>query len=403
MRMLFKNHLENTFVSLRSDRLRSFLTIFGISVGCFLLTSILAITDSAQRILKSQISNAYHENCLLVRPANTVDPSPNDGLASTQVYLPPNDLTALQKSEQFANVVPLLTLVEKVKIHTEEFNNIKIIGSTADLESTMKFKLTDGQFLNDQIIENAAIVGKDLAKQWYGLGNSIGKTFVVRGKSFTVVGVIENDFSSSEVQGGLDFGQLLIVNLSAIQAVASSYDLTQINLKLADGKSVEEGLAYLQNTKNWHLGGQAPQVVNPAEPTQIVAKQDQTIFQILIVVALLALLIGAIGIMNIMFVNVSERTHEIGVRLALGASSLNIVGQFIVEAIILSLIGGLFGVLLALAGSQIYNQFTDFRVLISLELVGLMAAVSLLVGVVAGLLPSVKAANKNPIDSLKRR
>ena len=252
------------------------------------------------------------------------------------------------------------------------FTSVPVLGTNLDFIKIEPLALRFGAFLTESNHENAVVLGHRLSLALFNTINStVGKTITIMGEKFMVVGVLD------EVEQSINFDNI-------------DFD----NVTIPDC-SIEETLAkHKQGDMNFTVAyGDA--ITHPASSLFVVVSSMLT------TVAAISLVVGGIGVMNIMLVSVAERTHEIGVRKAVGASSRNILMQFLFESLILSILGGVFGLILGYTLAFLLSIVTPFAPYINIGIVAISLLTTLIIGIIFGIYPAIKAASRNPIESLK--
>ena len=221
------------------------------------------------------------------------------------------------------------------------------------------------------------------------------------GEKFMIVGVLDEVERSINFDN-VDFDNSLIMDIKSLDKITGSTQIQQINVKAANTDSLESISTNITNALvDQKLGDKNFSVAYGDEITHPASNLFTVVSGMLALVAAISLIVGGIGVMNIMLVSVAERTHEIGIRKAVGASSRNILMQFLFEALILCLLGGIFGLVLGYLLAFLLSVITPFAPYISWEIIAVTFLTTLFIGIVFGIYPALKAATKNPIDSLK--
>jgi ABC-type antimicrobial peptide transport system permease subunit len=265
----------------------------------------------------------------------------------------------------------------------------------------MDLKLKTGQFLDYSLRENVAVVGYDFAMSLFGTTEAITRTFSYNGQKFMIVGVLEQ-LNDPINYNNVDFDNAILINIKYASTFESSIQIQQIDVRTKTTDSVDNTTDAIRSRLSEAKNGDTNFVlISGNENLHPAGSMLSIISGMLTLVASISLIVGGVGIMNIMLVSVSERTREIGIRKAVGASSSHIMLQFLFESLILSIIGGLMGFVLGYIAAFFVSLITPFAPHISWQILGMTGGTSLLVGVIFGVYPAIKAASKDPIASLK--
>jgi len=408
MRLLFINHIQNARQSLKSNRMRSLLTMLGIAIGIASITAILALSGGASRIVGNQI-DALGGNIAVVRPgapSNAVlnaggqSPTQQQFASST---LTENDIDTIEKIPNITSVAPMMILSGAVKANKGTPVTTTIIASTPSLADTNNLTLREGQFLDPNLSPYTTVIGAQLSVNVFGTEDSIGKMITIRGQSFTIIGILKRDNNPINYNG-VDFDSSAIISREAGRSLnQGALQIQQINLRsdsiaTLDQVIIDTNKALLKN----HFGEADFGVLSGdkiAEPTN---RLFSVIAAATTAIAAISLLVGGIGIMNIMLVSVAERTREIGIRKALGASNADIVAQFLIESLALSIGGGVGGYVIGYILALGVSTFLPFDPVLTWGIALTAAIVSIVIGTLFGLYPAIRAARKDPIDALRQ-
>ena len=406
MGLLVNTHLHLAIDSLRRNRGRTFLSALGIAIGVASIVLILSLTGGINRLISTNTSKE-NANLILVRPSagKSLADSIIDELTSRNQYIKSNltleDVETISKIEGVTAVAPLAISSSAVKIADHVHQNISVVATSADFEKIVSLKLKNGQFLDYSLRENVAVIGYDIATQMFGGTEAITKTFSYNGQQFMVVGVLDKVEDPINFNG-VDLDNSILINIKYASTFESSIQIQQINVRTNTtddvAKAVDSINSGLSKAKN---GDQSFELITGDTNLHPAGSLLSIISSMLTLVASISLIVGGVGIMNIMLVSVSERTREIGIRKAVGASASNILLQFLFESIILSILGALMGFILGYIFAFLISLITPFAPDISWEILGITGAVSIIVGVIFGIYPAIKAASKDPITSLK--
>ena len=404
--MLLLNHIENAMQSIRSNRMRSILTALGVTIGIASITAILTLGVGAREIISKQV-DALGGTLAVIRPGvqeSTLSKSINS-LAGSQYAastLTKHDIETVKKLPHVKAVAPLMSLQGAVKGEDSSSAQSTIIATTPELQTINHMKLLDGQFLDDSLLQTTAVVGEKLAVDLFGTDSVIGKTVTVRGQDFTIVGVLSRTDTPINFNA-TDFDSSVLINFeSGILQNQGTAHIQQINLEVdsvtnLDQTVVAANKALLKN----HLGLVDFSVLSGKAIAQPNSQLFRVITGVSVAIAGISLLVGGVGIMNIMLVSVAERTREIGIRKAMGATNGTITVQFITESLILSAVGGLVGYAAGSLLAFVLSLLLTFNPVFSWEVFAIAIVVSITTGTLFGAYPALKAAKKDPIAALR--
>ena len=407
MGLLLRTHLSIALDSLHRNRVRTFLSALGIAIGVASIVLIMSLTGGIGSLISAS-SDKNNANLILVRPSTGKELAENliDELTANNQYakssLTLDDTTSIAKLGNIEAVAPIASNISAVTIGDKSYQSINVVATNADLIKTAKLALKNGQFFEESgTHNNAAVIGHDLATKLFGTTDILARTFQYGDQKFIIVGVLEKTDSPINYNG-VDFDNSILIDINFANSFESSIQIQQINVRTTTTDSTEsvaeEIKTKLTNSKK---GDTTFQVLTGSSNFQPAGSLLSIISSMLTLVASISLIVGGVGIMNIMLVSVSERTREIGIRKAVGASSGNILLQFLFESIILSFIGGIMGIALGYATAFAISLITPFAPHISWSILGITCLTSLIVGVIFGVYPAAKAATKDPITSLK--
>ena len=406
MALLLNTHFHLAVDSLRRNRARTFLSALGIAIGVASIVLILSLTGGINRLISTS-SNKEYANLVLVRPSTTksVADSIIDELASTNQYIKSNltvdDVEVISKIKGVSAVSPLAISNTAITVNDRTHQGVNIVATNSDLEKILSLHIKNGQFLDYGLRENVAVIGYSVAMQMFGGTEAITKTFSYGGKKFMVVGVL--DAIEDPINfNGVDLDNSIFINIKYASTFESSIQIQQIDVRTNTtddvAKVVESINKELLELKN---GDQNFEIITGDSDLHPAGSLLSIVSSMLTIVASISLVVGGVGIMNIMLVSVSERTREIGIRKAVGASASNILLQFLFESIILSVLGALIGFILGYVFAFLVSLITPFAPHISWEILAITGSISIIVGVLFGIYPAIKAASKDPITSLK--
>ena len=407
MHVLFSEHYRTARQSLDRARMRTMLTMVGVAIGVASVTAILALSSGVSHVLDKQVTD-LGESVAIVRPKAN-DPTltdlsnPTPLTAYTTSPLEERDVAAIKKLPHVSAVAPVMTLSGSVRSKDATPKLSTIVATTPDFIQLSQFKVFDGQFIDEETRDNTAVVGMQLSIDLFGTEQSVGQRFYIRGQPITVVGVLKRQDQPINYNN-IDFDHAAIISFKSGKLFNGGVaQIQQINVKTTDHANMSEVKSSIKNTliKNHDRQEDAEVYVGKE-----IAKPNSNLFNFIsvamAVIAGVSLLVGGIGIMNIMLVGVSERTREIGLRKAVGASNATIVGQFLTEALIISVIGGIFGFLGGYFIAFLVSLAISYDPSFSWAIAGWAFVLSVGVGAIFGLYPAIRAARKDPIESLRR-
>lgn len=403
---IFKTHLRLAKTSIKENRTRSFLTCLGIAIGVACIILILSLMGSISRLVSNQVKG-IGEDLIVVRPSTNRDTvtSVVAELTSSNAYQKSNlalsDVDTIKGVENVVAAAPIAVATGTVKTEKNTIDSVTLLGTTPSFIDIQPLSLKDGSFINDTFESNTAVVGHTMSLLLFNTNNPIGKTLTVQNERFVVVGVLR-EVEESINFNNVDFDNAVILNANALSKAVGGLQVQQINAKATNTDSLAEVSEKIKSSLiEAKAGDKNFEVFYGDKITHPASSLFTIVSGMLTMVAAVALVVGGIGVMNIMLVSVGERTHEIGIRKSVGASSRNILAQFMFEALILSLLGGLFGLVLGYIFAFFVSIATPFAPYISWQILAVTFGTSLAVGVIFGIYPALKAASKNPIESLK--
>ncbi len=396
--MSFVQSFKLAIKSIMASKVRSLLTMLGIIIGVAAVIVIVGLGNGMETYMKDSFAS-MGTNIL------TVNVMGRGSSRSIDV----DDLYAFveENKEYFEAVSPTVNVNGSVKIGNETLKYTTIMGTGEDYISMKQYSLDSGRYIEyiDILRRNKVCVVGNYIDDTYFLGDSLGKSLKINGNTYTIIGVMSEDAESEEGSTD-DFVYIPYSNASKISYIGniSSYNFSVVS---EDNISVSKKL--LENKLYDVFGSDnAYSVISMAEILDTMSSMIKVMVTILASIAAISLVVGGIGIMNIMLVSVSERTREIGIRKALGAKQKHIMRQFVIEAATTSALGGFVGILLGYMLSYIATSIvvvaldTDLKVIPSTFAVFGAFTISVAIGILFGYLPAKKAAKLNPIDALHR-
>jgi len=377
------------FSSILSNKMRSFLTMLGIIIGVVAVVVLVSLVNGATNSVTSQIQG-LGSDLLTVN----ITSKGNNSLTMGEVEKLADDYDSIGAT------APSMTQNATAKHGTNTYS-ATVQGTTAGYESIGGLNLQYGRFLKTPDIADSsavAVVGVDAADELFGTRQIIGQSISVNGRSFLVVGVLNE---STSAFGGSD-GKI-IISYTLAQRIFKQSDVTSFYVTAKDSDSVDAAQTDLTTAmmRKFNQDADAFSITNQAAILSTMDSVISTMTLLLGGIAGISLLVGGIGIMNIMLVSVAERTREIGIRKAIGAGRRRILSQFLIESLVISVLGGFIGILVSWGILAIVSTIASMNFAMTGGVIALAVGFCMFVGVVFGLYPASKASKLQPIQALR--
>ena len=393
-----------SYRAIKSNKVRSFLTTLGIIIGIASVISLVSITGGAKNMIEDQLM-ALGANSLVARSGKETK-SGRYVFTAAMKPLTREDVKAIKNLDSVQYASGISNTSSNVVAGNRNIFTL-IVGAGRDFVFINDWFPERGTFFNDLDVRNTALVcvlGKTVKESLFGSSDPIGKTVRIKKHNYTVIGVMS---PIGPTPSGKDQDDIVLIPYTAIQKkVLGTKSLKSITMAVDPAY----GLEYAQREVEKALrathdirGGEENDFFLKTQQTQIntIKSVSRILGALLASIASISLVVGGIGIMNIMLVSVGERTREIGIRLAVGAKEKNILVQFLIESVLLSLVGGAIGTAIGILVSATAARITGWPTQVSLLAVAVAFFFSALVGIVFGIYPAKKAARLNPIDALR--
>ncbi|OGQ52807.1 MAG: multidrug ABC transporter substrate-binding protein [Deltaproteobacteria bacterium RIFCSPLOWO2_02_FULL_57_26] len=391
--------------ALGRNKLRSFLTMLGIIIGVGAVIAMVAIGEGAKATIRSQIAS-LGTNVLIVLPGTSVQGGVRTGSGGVNTLVDSDAKAMMQELPSVAFASPALRRPEQVVAGNLNWSTLAQ-GVAPEFQQIRDWQVAEGRFLHEGDMESAAkvaVVGQTVVDQLFGNDDPIDSVLRIRNIPFRVVGVLAPKGQSSQ---GTDQDDTVMIPYTTMQKRLMRITWVQsIVVSAVSAERVQEAQEQISLLlRQRHRIGPDREddftIRNLSDIAEAASASARVMAVLLGSVASISLLVGGIGIMNIMLVSVTERTREIGIRMAVGARSRDIMFQFLVEAVVMAASGGLIGILLGIGSSVLLNRVAQWPTLISPEIVAVAFFFSGAVGVFFGFYPAQKAAHLDPIDALR--
>lgn len=407
MTSLTGRNVRMAIQSIKSTKLRSFLTMVGIVIGVASVIVAVSLGEGVRKQIAGNLALSSRD-VVSIRPGKLVNRAADGSIVSVNYgealganSLTDLDITNLKKSSAVQTVLPLSTISAQASERNGRTFDGTVIGTSSEFLELSGLKLAHGSFFSDSDnTHNVAVVGKLVAEQLFQENVPIGQSVILRGHEFVVTGVFDT-LTANSLSNTSDLNRAIFIPYQEAKVISgNTASLYQILVK--PSVTTQTAQKEITNVLTENHGGQQDfTVLTQAETLQVTGRTLTSLTSFVAGIAAISLIVGGIGIMNIMFVSVTERTREIGVRKSLGATNRQIYSQFLVESTIVSLVGGTLGVGIALFANFCLLILTDLRPVATLPIIALAVIVSMAVGMIFGTAPAVKAARKDPIQSLR--
>jgi len=407
---LLKEGFIFAFNSVIVNKLRTFLSLFGITIGIFSIISVFTALDWMEKSIRDSVSSLGNNVIYIQKFPWNFDPN----LAWWDIIKWPsvseNDYQAVVKKNTKAQAVCLLAYQpEKVKYRKNIANDVNVVAVTSEFENIRAFEMASGRYFSPSeaaIGKNVAVIGAMIAEKLFEKTDPIGKEISIAGFKTTIIGVMKKEGKGGISDSGMDDLTIIPINFGkSFINFRNRWLETQLMIKAKPGVQIQE----LSDETTMIL--RASRRLQPDEINNFSVNQASLITQGLdaIFIAIniggwiiggFSILVGGFGIANIMFVSVRERTNIIGIQKALGAKKFFILQQFLVESVLLSLIGGVLGILMIFIATLVINYLWDLNMYLTLGNMVLALTISGIIGVVAGYAPAASAARMNPVEAI---
>ena len=386
--------IKMAFKAIWANKVRSFLTMLGVIIGVMSVTVLMGIgqgtTSAVTESISSMGTNMLSVN-IQTRRVGWGGRNQRSAGAKGTVILKLNDVLSLKENEYIQYVSPTVSGSLTVKAGSTN-TSASIMGVLPDYAHIVNQEIADGRYIIDADVENRSavcVIGPDLAEELFGNTNVVGNTMHVNGRKFSIVGVLDGTSST------------LLLPFTLAQRMLESTSITTFYVSATESNKVDAAQTAVERfLYKKYQNDSTYSIMNQEEMLEAMEETSGTLSLMLGGIAGISLLVGGIGIMNIMLVSVTERTREIGIRKAIGAKRRNILMQFLIESVVLSGMGGVLGLALGYGVMYVLETYMGMSVVPSVSVAQLSICFSMFVGVVFGLYPANKASKLKPIDAL---
>ncbi len=388
--MNFRQSFSLAIKSLATSKMRAFLTMLGIIIGVGAVIILVSVVNGYKQSMVNQFESLG---------TNLITVSINSRGSNREVSVDQMYEFAEENSDKITYISPTVSIQAYPKIGTEDLSST-MTGVSEEYDKLKGLDITSGRFLQYMDIKQRSkncVVGSYISKEFFD-GNALGNIIKINGINFTIVGVLDETADSTESSTD----DCIYVPYSIARTLSRSGRITQYTVFAADNEDMDGTIELIENFLYGIFSSEdAYRVSSVSQVLDMLDELTGQLTLILVAIAGISLIVGGIGIMNIMIVSVTERTREIGIRKSIGAKRRDIMSQFVVEAATTSAVGGVVGIIFGILVSLLVCHLLDVPKVISAGSVVIAFSVSALIGIVFGYYPASKAAKLNPIDALR--
>jgi len=387
--------------ALLRNRMRTFLSVLGIVIGVAAVIAMVAMGEGSRISIKEQMTS-MGANAIIIMPNR--DRRGGVQMESSE-SLEEEDIVAIRENATYIDGVSPMVTVGGQAIVGNNNSPTTLSGISADYLRIRNYEIEDGVMFDDETdrMAKVCVIGQSVVKNLFPEGDPIGKTIRYKSIPLKVIGTLK-------AKGSGDFGQdnddvIFTPYQTVMRRFSATTNIRQIYANsIGEGyaeKATEEIMGILKERRSWTRSTDPFRVFTQEEMIQTITSTSDMISLVLTIIAGISLFVGGVGIMNIMYVSVTERTKEIGLRMAIGARGRDIMFQFLFESVIISLLGGVIGIALGIAASEVVKTFFNMPMSVSVTSVIVSFAVCFVTGVFFGWYPARKASRLDPIEALR--
>ncbi|MCT2343811.1 ABC transporter permease [Niallia taxi] len=384
--------IKISFKNITMNKLRAILTMLGIIIGVAAVIALTSLGMGASQSVSDEVSSLGSTTVSISLSGNSSD----------EEVVTYDELMSFEDLSEVEAVSPTVTTSSTLKNGTTSSEGVTVAGVNTSYEDVNDITVRTGRNIMDIDLDNrnkVVVLGSNVATELFGFSNAVDQTIKIDGTTFKVIGVLEEQ--GEELSGSVD-DQVLIPFTTAQRFIGQTY-VTSATVKMSSEDAVEIGMAKMEQDLYNQFGGDETSysVRNQSSVSDALDSVSNTMTLLLAGIASISLIVGGIGIMNIMLVSVTERTREIGIRKAIGAKKKDIMLQFLIEAVVLSAFGGILGALIGLGSAEVLSSMLDMTMQITWWIVGGSVSFSILIGIIFGIFPANKASNLSPLEALR--
>lgn len=404
--MLFSESFIMALTSLYANKMRSLLTMLGIIIGVGAVIALVSVGMGVRSNVTSSIAS-LGSNMLIISPSAS-NKGGVRGAAGSRQTLKYDDAKAIKSKVKDIDYVSPTVQTSYQIVYGNQNWNTTVEGVTPEFMSIRSLSVSNGSFISTNDLEKrnrVAVIGTTVAENLFDEKNPVGQNIRINNQPYKVIGLLTSKGQSSM---GQDQDDMIYVPLTtAMERMLGITYVQSINVQVSDSTKmdqVQENIETLLRQRHHLTAGNKEDdftVRNLTSLMETVSQSTSMLTLLLGAIAGISLLVGGIGIMNIMMVSVTERTREIGIRKALGATFMNIMTQFLIESMVIGVIGGLIGILVGIGASQLISKFGNFTTVITATPIIVSFAFSVGIGLFFGIYPARKAAKLDPIEALR--
>lgn len=405
---MWNGNFKSAMASLRNSKMRSLFTMLGIIIGVSSVVTIVSLGEGLKHQIAGQI-NDLGNDVVTIRPGKLVTQN-NSGKSNINLLalltistLSPSDVDTISKLPSVKTAVPIDFVTTSVKSDGKQLDNLFVAGTTSQMADVLHSKVNYGVFFDPQDAnQNFAVIGPEVALRLFGELNAVGETININGQNFVVHGVLEPSSTGILSVAQADFNYAVLIPFQpALDIAAGHSNILQILVKTNDSQDVNKTISQIEKSLSKSHSLQDYSVLRQADLQAAAGGAVNVATGFITGIAAISLLVGGIGIMDIMLVSISERNREIGVRKAIGATNRQIMSQFFIEGLLLTIGGGLIGIVVSLGVNVLIRLYTSWQPIITIPVVVIAVGFSIIVGIIFSTIPALKAARKDPINALR--